>query len=280
VFSTGPAVTQVSCIIPTRDRRDLVLLAVESVMAQEGGVPEIVVVDDGSLDGTREALLARHPGLHVVSSPGVGPGGARNAGVRAARGEYLMFLDSDDRWLPAHVEALLSAMRTGCQVAYGVTRNLDRFRGEEFLLPEGGEGVHGRCFRELARWCFLVPSSVCVTRGAFDAVGGFGPGDLGEDWVFFLRLSERFPFGFCPAVVTLRLLHGGSLCCLRGGRRRVRNAVGMVSDLVARSDGSGPEEIAWARSLRDFADKEEGAWETVQDLFLTLKSRGMLPERS
>ena len=82
--------------------------AVQSVLEQRTPVFEIVVVDDGSIDHTSEDLSRRFPDVKVVRLSGMGPGPARNAGVNAASGDVLMFLDSDDQWLPNHVGNLLS----------------------------------------------------------------------------------------------------------------------------------------------------------------------------
>ena len=103
----GRKMKVISCIIPARDRKDMVLKAIESALAQEGWVPEVVVVDDGSTDGTREAVSACFPEVKLISTAGLGPGLARNEGVRAATGHVLMFLDSDDIWLPLHVRSLI-----------------------------------------------------------------------------------------------------------------------------------------------------------------------------
>jgi glycosyltransferase involved in cell wall biosynthesis len=274
VFSPGTMKT--TCIIPTRDRRDMVLQAVGSVMGQEGEVSEVIVVDDGSLDGTTEAVRMRYPEVRLVSTPGLGPGAARNRGVAASRGDVFMFLDSDDRWLPFHSEALMGLMRQGYEVAYGVTQTRDSFGGDVFLVPDNGEGPSGFCFSALVRWCFLVPSSVCVTRRAFHAVGGFGPGSLAEDWAFFLRLATEFPFGFTPQVISERLLHEGSLCCIKGEYGQVLEALSRVLAVVESAGVSEPEDLAWVRSVRELVSAEGWKWRTVQEWYTSMKMRGML----
>jgi glycosyltransferase involved in cell wall biosynthesis len=97
-------------VIPTWNRARLVCEAVDSALAQGEERVEIIVVDDGSTDGTAELLTARFgTKVHQVRLAGQsGPGAARNAGVRVARGELLAFLDSDDIWLPGKLDAELS----------------------------------------------------------------------------------------------------------------------------------------------------------------------------
>ena len=89
-----------SVIIPTHDRLELLKKAVQSIREQSFLDYEIIVVDDGSKDGTRDWLAANECWLHGIRQSNKGPGAARNAGARVARGEYLAFLDSDDVWFP------------------------------------------------------------------------------------------------------------------------------------------------------------------------------------
>src|SRR5437660_7821705 len=97
----------ISVVIPTYQRREDVLDAVASVLAQHHEVMEIVVIDDGSTDGTSEALLSRYPDqVRLLGQPNSGPSAARNAGIRVAQGDVIAFLDSDDRWLPHHTQTI------------------------------------------------------------------------------------------------------------------------------------------------------------------------------
>ncbi len=266
----------VTCIIPVKDRRRMVLRAIESAMNQTRTVDEVIVVDDGSRDGTAREVASTFPQVRLLRISGLGPGGARNAGAKAAWGGVLMFLDSDDRWLPGHVEALLEGIEQGFNVCYGVTRTWDRTGGTGFLVPEPGQGVHGHCLDALLQWCFLVPSSVAVTKQAFERAGGFGPGRLGEDWMFFLALGRDHPFFFKDEIITHRLLHRGSLC-------RLEDSVGQITGLLCRVRsfaGSYPsighrhaERILRAMELA----KEKGAeWKTVQDWFTAMKREGLV----
>ncbi len=266
----------ISCIIPTRDRRDMVFKAIESVLAQESCEPEILVVDDGSVDGTKAAVRRAFPQVKLVSTSGVGPGRARNEGVRAATGEVLMFLDSDDLWLPHHVTALMPLLEEGFEVAYGVTKTTDCLKDNEFLIPERGEGFSGDCFGKLANWCFLVPSSTAVTRRAFRSVGGFGPGDMGEDWACFLRLSSQYPFGFTPQIITHRLLHQESLCFLKNGAQEIQQALERIAGVLQSLDRTKPEDLDRVRKMNMLAAEKGETWETIQDWYLSLRGHGLL----
>ncbi len=95
-----------SVVIPTFYRRQYVAEAVDSVLSQTFKDYEIIVVDDGSTDGTREVLQNYGGAVRLAASNRKGPGGARNVGVRLAEGRYLSFLDSDDRWAPQTLEVV------------------------------------------------------------------------------------------------------------------------------------------------------------------------------
>jgi glycosyltransferase involved in cell wall biosynthesis len=101
----------VSVIIPTHDRAVLCRRAVASVLAQTHGDLEVIVVDDGSRDGTREAVEGMDPRVRYIWQENAGVAAARNRGMAAARGEFIALLDSDDLFLPWKIEAQLAAMR-------------------------------------------------------------------------------------------------------------------------------------------------------------------------
>jgi glycosyltransferase involved in cell wall biosynthesis len=248
--------------------------AIASVAAQDMPVSEIIVVDDGSTDNTAALVAARFPEVRLLRRFGLGPGPARNAGVAEARGEVVMFLDSDDLWLEGHVASLAQTLARGYPVVYGVTRNCDRVEGGEFLIPEPGMALEGQCLAGLAHWCFLVPSAMAVTREAFVAVGGFGAGDLGEDWSFFIRLARHFPFGFCgEAPITLRNLHPGSLC--NGANNdRLETLLASVS-LALTEAGASLEDVCRFQALADWT-RQQGDWQTVQQWYSALKEEELI----
>ncbi len=100
----------VSAVVPTYNRATLVERAVRSVLAQTCPPDEIIVVDDGSTDDTRERVTALGESIRFVQTPHVGAAGARNAGVREARGAWVAFLDSDDEWTTDHLERVCAAI--------------------------------------------------------------------------------------------------------------------------------------------------------------------------
>src|SRR6267143_7088888 len=101
----------VSAIIPTYNREAVVTHAVESILNQTYSHIEVIVVDDGSTDGTQERLLKYGSRITVIAQKNAGPAAARNRGIRASRGQLIAFLDSDDLWLPNKLERQISLMQ-------------------------------------------------------------------------------------------------------------------------------------------------------------------------
>ena len=102
---------KISTVIPTYNRRDHVLRAIKSVLAQTVAVDEIIVVDDGSTDGTAEAIGSRYgSSVRLFRQKNGGVAAARNRGIREARGEWIALLDSDDIWLPTKIERQFTAV--------------------------------------------------------------------------------------------------------------------------------------------------------------------------
>ena len=120
----------VSVIVPTYNRRETIQTAIASVQRQTFSDWELIVVDDGSTDDTAALIEGSDPRLVLLRQENQGVNGARNAGLLRARGRYIAFLDSDDEWLPHHLELSMAFFRA--------------FPGEDFLSGEfsedGGSG--------------------------------------------------------------------------------------------------------------------------------------------
>lgn len=189
-----------SVIIPTYNRRTLVAHALRTVLAQTRPLDEIVVIDDGSTDGTREALAAEFGDrIRYVWQSNAGVSAARNHGLRLARGEYLTLLDSDDEWLPGKTQAqldwLLARPDYGmvlCDVVRmdAAQRDVEVFR-RRALLPQDGR---------ILRWVLLepslVPASIMLRRAVYEDVGGFDESlATAEDLDFHLKVAARWPIG-------------------------------------------------------------------------------------
>ncbi len=197
-----PARPLVSVIVRTRDRLEPLGEALASVAAQTYRPLEAVVVNDGGapvggvVDRVRDRLAVR-----LVEHPEPrGRAAAANAGVRAAAGEWVAFLDDDDLYLPEHVATVMeAARREGVELAYAACRVLHPAAG-----PEGE--VLARPFdpEALAIANSIPTCAVVVRREAVLAVGGFDEElEFLEDWELWLRLAARGRFAFVPEVTSV-----------------------------------------------------------------------------
>lgn len=180
-----------SVIIPTYQRRDAVVSAVLSALEQTIAIIEVIVVIDGSTDGTEIALRAiNDPRLTIVVQENRGASAARNAGIDHARGRYIAFLDCDDRFLPHHLADLLPLLEESEEiVAYGQVL-ADRGQGRNFLKPPRAIARDERVDRYLM--CdrgFIQTSSVALGRGLAEKVRYREDVQFGDDTDFALRLS-------------------------------------------------------------------------------------------
>jgi glycosyltransferase involved in cell wall biosynthesis len=254
----------------------MVLEAVGSARQQNYGDMEIIVVDDGSTDGTAAALKSAFSEVKLIYLKGEGPGAARNAGVEISTGEVLMFLDSDDRWLDGHVTELLNVIDRGYEFAYGAARTVDEISNTEFLIPEDGAGMEGDCFEQLLRWCFLVPSASAVTRKAFSAAGGFDHCTFGEDWPFFLKVAAHRPLGFAGSEpITFRRLHNGSLCYLTD-RKKLLAIIEQLVTVLKNEPRATAAHIKHFADLHDWTASNIEKFSTVQDWYLLMKKENMI----
>jgi glycosyltransferase involved in cell wall biosynthesis len=182
-------------VIPTYNYAHGVGRAIESVLAQTRPADEIVVVNDGSTDGTLAALAGFEPRVRVLSQSNSGAAAARNRGVRALNTDWVAFLDQDDEWLPEKLERQWAALESVPGVAYSTTGayTFQDGRPTGIALPDPQ-----RIAREFRYCnCFGFPgSSAMIRRDAFLELGGFREElkQYAEDWELGVRLYLRYPF--------------------------------------------------------------------------------------
>lgn len=211
----APVPGLVSTIIPVFNRAGMVATAVESVLAQTYRPIEIILVDDGSTDGTLaelNRLAAEHPEIiRVAHRENGGPGLARETGRRLARGEFIQYLDSDDLLLPRKFEVQVAALRAHpeCGIAYGPSRLV---ASDGTLVNEPSKWT-GRKFERLfpallvARWWHT--HTPLYRRRLCDEIGPWAQ-PRPEDWDYDARAGATgAPLAFCDEVVSCQLQHPG-----------------------------------------------------------------------
>jgi glycosyltransferase involved in cell wall biosynthesis len=186
----------VSVIIPTYNRAGLVAEAVASVQAQTCRDFEIVVVDDGSTDGTAERLVQVRDVRLLRHKTRRGVAAARNSGIAAARGEWLAFLDSDDLWLPEKLARQMAYLQARPGLLICQTDETWIRRGIRVNKPASHRKMAGRIFLPSLQRCLVSPSAVILHRRLVAAHGAFDE-DLpaAEDYDLWLRLTWRYEVG-------------------------------------------------------------------------------------
>lgn len=192
--------TAVSVVIPTYNRARKLLRAIFSVLYQTFTNYEVIVVDDGSDDGTADCLKPVMGQIKYMRHPeNMGVSAARNSGIKASQYPFIAFLDSDDYWLPEKLSAQMAFFKrnpeaVACQTEeIWIRKGLRVNPGKRHLKPSG------EIFVPSLKLCLVSPSAVVLKRSLLDEVGVFDE-DLPacEDYDLWLRISFRYPIHLIP----------------------------------------------------------------------------------
>lgn len=198
----------ISVIIPTYNRRQLLARAIHSVLRQSVQPLEIIVVDDGSTDGTGAWVQREFPSVILLEQENHGVSAARNRGIDRAQGEWIALLDADDVWLPTKLEQQWSAIQSGVEVNICHTEEQWIRNGKVVPLPQKFKKQSGYIFALSLRHCALSPSTVLLRREVLSDVGAFDESlQVCEDYDLWLRVTAQYPV--CLVDVPLIEKHGG-----------------------------------------------------------------------
>ncbi len=248
--------TRVSVIIPTYNRVPFLGDAVRSVLAQPQDGVEIIVVDDGSTDGTEELVRGFDAGLIYLRVPHRGqPAATRNRGLEAARGEFIALLDSDDLFLAGKLPLQCTALAAHPDVALVYSNGY--FFSDDPGVPisrvlDGLPTPSGAAFADLLRGNFLFPAVTLIRRSCLDTVGTFDEALTlrgVEDYDLWLRLSARFPMLYVPGDVAAIRRHTDNIsknpATIRMGVLQVLQKMRMAApDLVQQHRAKWHEGVA------------------------------------
>jgi len=203
----------VSVVIPCFNQAHFLAEAIDSALAQTYPRVEVVVIDDGSTDNTVE-MTARYDRVRYVYQRNRGLSAARNAGLRRSNGEFVMFLDADDRLCPDAVTLNVNHLRQhpDCAFVYGAYRLIRR---DGVLLDDQvrGGAVVGEAYASLLKRNHIgMHATVMYRREVFQTVKGFNEAlDACEDYDLFLRIVRLFPVSGHGGLVAEYRLHGASM---------------------------------------------------------------------
>src|SRR5215472_38687 len=246
---------EVSVIIPTFNRRPMVIEAIQSVLAQREVRFELIVVDDGSTDGTPDAVEgalenAATP-VRLIQTERRGVAAARNFGVEAAGAGLIGFLDSDDLWKPEKLSRQLAHLRDHpeyriCQCNELWIRNGRRVNPGLRHLKHAGD-----IFVESLRTCLISPSAAIMETNLFRDLGGFDETmTAAEDYDLWLRILLRYETGLLEeTLVTRRAGHGDQLSATVPAIDRFR--ILALTKLLAAPELTGAKRIATAEVLAE-----------------------------
>ncbi len=191
----------VSVVIPVFNTERYIVEAIESVLAQDLADIEVIVVDDGSTDGSAQRA-AEVAGVRVIRQPNAGIGAARNTGVAAANGRFIAFLDADDLWTDGHLSKMLRAI-DGFDAVFGQIVQFGEAREE--TRPQAA----------------LLAGTMLISRDAYDRVGPFAEGlRLGEFIDWWARAEELgLKWTQIPDVVLRRRIHTSNTGIVQAANR-------------------------------------------------------------
>ncbi len=206
---------KVSVIIPNYNYSQYLGEAIDSVLAQTVTDIEIIVVDDGSTDGSKEVLDGYGDRIQTVFQKNQGVSAARNHGVCISRGEFVAFLDADDAWLPAKLERQLALFADDAELGLAHVGVVDIDGGGNEIL-ERTDGRNGWISDELLRFEGPVVlgggSGLVMPRRVFDKIGGFDTRlSTSADWDLFYQVSLRYRVGFVPELLLKYRIHASNM---------------------------------------------------------------------
>ena len=274
----GQSDPRVSVVIPTYNRSALLGEAVESVLAQTYSNLEVVIVDDGSTDGTSEVVrrsFGDHPRIRYFYQENGGVVSAKNAGIRRARGELVGLLDDDDIWYPEKLEQQIELLNANPDAGMCFS---------DMLITDGGENnsrfFEGARFNgvvsieHLVQSNFIPASTVLIRRTCLESVGLFDASvPIAEDFELSIRIVATHPVVYVDRVLSVyRRLDRPQLCdnrlVLHGSRAR---ALQKNRDLILNSARSWANRPSRSKILDRMIRHEmaiHNGWQ-VKNLLLT-----------
>jgi glycosyltransferase involved in cell wall biosynthesis len=245
VAGNSPLVT---VVIPCYNQAHFLGEAIESVLSQSYRNFEIIVVDDGSTDNTSE-VASHYEEVRLVRQENRGLAGARNSGLAEAEGEYLVFLDADDRLLPRALEAGLECFDAHPECALVAGHSNIIGRDGSFRRVVKVESPDRDYYVGLLKYCHISPpASAMFRRSVFETVGGFTSGvDASADLDMYLRVARHFPLRRYDEAVADYRMHGENMT--RNSGRMLSSDVTVLRSQRTYIKGDRRREAAWRTGL-------------------------------
>ena len=187
----------ISVIIPTYNRKETLKRAIQSVLIQSYTPYEIIIIDDGSDDGTKEWLKDNFPNVKYIYQMNSGVSSARNKGIKFARGDWIALLDSDDEWLPSKLKDQANEIESNPAAKFLHTNEIWIRNGVRVNQMKKHKKYGGYIFEKCLDMCRISPSSVLIKKDIFDEIGMFDETlKVCEDYDLWLRFASKYPVHF------------------------------------------------------------------------------------
>ena len=198
----------ISVVIPSYNRIEFLKRSIDSVINQTKKPLEIIVVDDGSTDGTETMIKSDYDFVKFIKQKNKGVSAARNIGIKVSIGEWICFLDSDDEWKKDKLEKQINAMKSNPGYKFFHSNEIWIKNGLRINQKKKHKKYGGDIFDKCLDMCRISPSSVMIDKTVFDEVGNFNE-DLVvcEDYELWLRICDKYRVFFIDEPLIIK--YGG-----------------------------------------------------------------------
>ena len=198
----------ISVVIPSYNRKDFLKRSIDSAINQTKKPLEIIVVDDGSTDGTEAMIKSDYDFVKFIKQKNKGVSAARNIGIKVSIGEWICFLDSDDEWKKDKLEKQINAMKSNPGYKFFHSNEIWIKNGMRINQKKKHKKYGGDIFDKCLDMCRISPSSVMIDKTVFDEVGNFNEYlVVCEDYELWLRICDKYRVFFIDEPLIIK--YGG-----------------------------------------------------------------------
>ena len=246
--ASGESTPTVSVVIPAYNAERFIGEAINSVLEQTYRDFEVIVVDDGSADETAEVVKAYDEVRYLYKENG-GTASARNRGIEASCGRYVAFLDADNLWEPAKLEAQMALFERRPSLVWSYTDSLLVDERKEQPVYRKSQLVgrpEGDVLERLIHGNFMPPSTVVVAREVLEEMGGFDESHLhriSEGWELWTRIAARYPVGYVHRPLVKTRQHA----CRKTGTMDLEHAYRSRKAIIEKAVRRDPDRLGGRR---------------------------------
>ncbi|MEA3383160.1 MAG: glycosyltransferase [Campylobacterota bacterium] len=203
---------KISVIIPTYNRANFLIETIDSVLNQTVKVDEILVIDDGSTDNTKD-LLKEIKGINYIYQENKGVSSARNKGVAIAKNRWICFLDSDDIWEDTKIEKQIKFHNLNPDILFSHTGEHWLFNGKTIKQKKHQIKPYGFCFKENIPLTLIGTSTALLHKSIFEDIGLYDENlEVCEDYDLWLRVLYKYELGYIDEKLIKKIAgHQGQL---------------------------------------------------------------------